>query len=147
MTSQAQIHPVALEGRARAFLAAPRFATLAVPGENGWPLQAVIWYDLRDGGILVNSAVGRRWPSILRHDGRASLLVHDRYAYVSVSALAEVLCEGEEAQADIAALAHRYLDAQEAEELISDRFRRQDRISFLLRPVSVVTHGQPGGYE
>lgn len=147
MTRQAQTQPVALEGWARDLLAVPRFATLAVMAGDGWPLQAVVWYDLRDEGILVNSAVGRRWPSILRQERRASLLVHEGHTYVAIRALAEVRCEGEEAQADIAALAHRYLDEDAADDMVRDHFRAQQRVSFLLRPVSVFAYGRPGGDE
>ena len=70
----------------REFLTVPgRYATLATIDPDGSPLQAVVWYDLLDdGGILLNSLDGRRWPANLRRDPRASITVEDGYDYVSM---------------------------------------------------------------
>lgn len=117
-----------------------RFATLATVDADGWPLQAVIWYELRADGILFNSAVGRRWPANLQHDPRASLMVEDRYDYVAIRGEVEVRPDPVAAQADIARLARSYLEPDEAERVISERFQKQVRISFLLRPRSITLH-------
>lgn len=130
-----------IEGWAMDFLAAPRrYATLATVDPDGAPLQAVIWYALLDGGVLFNSRVGRRWPTNLLRDPRASLVVHDGLDYVGVRGLVEPLYEGERALEDICALARAYhLTPEKVEESIRD-FRSQARISFLLRPTSVMVH-------
>jgi PPOX class probable F420-dependent enzyme len=131
-----------LTGWAREFVAAPgRFGTLATVGPAGEPAQAVVWYALRDDGILLNSRVGRRWPANLLRDPRASLMVHDGYDYVLVRGRGLRLHEGAAAFEDIAALARVYHshEPDRAERAIAT-FRTQERISFLLRPEAVSTH-------
>ena len=89
-----------IEGWARAFLERPNvFGTLATLGPDGSPLQAVIWFGLRGDDILVNSAVGRRWPTNLLRDPRCSLVVEQGYEWVGMRCLAEPLSEQEQAQA------------------------------------------------
>jgi PPOX class probable F420-dependent enzyme len=128
--------PATLSQEARDFLAAERFAVVATVGPDGVPHQAVVWYAL-DGDVLVlNSAEGRRWPADLRRDRRASVMVADGYRYVGVAGTVEIEDDQETAQADIAAMARRYhaADPAKAERLIEERFRRQQRITFRLRP-------------
>lgn len=134
---------VRIDGWARRFLDRPDvFGTLATLQPDGSPLQAVVWYELRGEGMLVNSAVGRRWPTNLQRDPRFSLLVEQGYEFVSIRGVAETLADPEQAQADIASLARRYLaaDPGAAERLIEDTFRTQRRISFLLHPRAVTEH-------
>lgn len=120
----------------RAFLAAERFAVLATVGPDGSPHQAVVWYRLEGDEIVVNSAVGRRWPADLLRDSRTMLTVEDGYRYVQVSGEVTVVRDQRTAQADIAEMARRYHadEPDEAEDLIANRFTRQQRISFRLRP-------------
>jgi hypothetical protein len=132
-----------IEGWARALLERPGvFGTLATLSPEGWPRQAVIWFGLRGDDILVNSAVGRRWPSDLLREPRCSLVVEQGYEWVGVRALAEALHDHRAAQADIAAMARRYHadEPEKAERLIRERFERQERISFLLHPQAVTEH-------
>ena len=60
----------ALPDTIRDFLADLRFATIATVDPDGSPRQAVIWYRLEDDEIVINSAVGRRWPANLLRDPR-----------------------------------------------------------------------------
>jgi PPOX class probable F420-dependent enzyme len=132
-----------ISGWARQFLEHPgAFATLATLEPDGSPFQAVVWYALQDDALLVNSAVGRRWPANLVRDPRFSLVVEEAYDWVGVRGVAEVLSDPAQAQADIAAMARRYhaSDPEHAERLIRDRFERQERISFLLRPLVIAEH-------
>jgi PPOX class probable F420-dependent enzyme len=134
---------VRISGWAREFLERPvMFATLATLEADGSPLQAFIWYTLRDGTIVINSAVGRRWPTNLLRDPRFSLVVAQAYEWVGVRGLAEALADQAQAQADIAAMARRYhaAEPEKAERLIHERFERQERISFVLRPRSITEH-------
>ena len=125
----------------REFLTAPgRYATLATIDPDGSPLQAVVWYDLLDdGGILLNSLDGRRWPANLRRDPRASVTVEDGYDYVSMRGAAEVLHAGEAASRDIERLARRYATGEDLERRLSG-FRGQQRVSFRFVPRSVLRH-------
>ena len=132
-----------LQGWAREMLERPRgFATLATLATDGSPHQAVIWFAVRGDSILVNSAVGRRWPSNLIRDPRFSFMIEHDYDWVAVRGRAEVLHDLDQAQEDIAAMARRYHDddPDKAERLIRERFQQQERIGFLLHPTAVFEH-------
>lgn len=129
-----------LSRRARDFLTAPRFATIATVDADGSPHQAVIWYVLRDDHLLVNSLVGRRWPSNLRRDPRFSLVVEDGLDYVAIGGRAQEDPDPAHGQADIAELARRYEPPDQAERLIASRFSSQQRISYRLHPERVHEH-------
>jgi PPOX class probable F420-dependent enzyme len=131
-----------IEGWARRLLERPlSFATLATSSPDGSPLQSVVWYTLRDDSVLVNSRVGRRWPSNLLRDARYSFLVEHGYDWVSLRGHAEALADPEGAQEDIAAMARRYHVADPARAARSiDDFRRQERISFLLHVDAISEH-------
>ncbi|MCU0506369.1 MAG: TIGR03618 family F420-dependent PPOX class oxidoreductase [Chloroflexi bacterium] len=128
-----------LTAEARAFLAAARFAVVATAGADGRPHQAVVWYRLDGDVVVLNSAEGRRWPADLRRDPHASVMVEDGYRYVLLEGDVEVEDDQAVAQADIAEMARRYHadDPEHAERLIADRFQRQRRITFRLRPTRV----------
>jgi PPOX class probable F420-dependent enzyme len=132
---------VKIEGRARQLLQRPDvFGTLATLASDGAPHQAVVWYLVRGDTIVVNSAVGRIWPTNLLRDPRCSLLVEQGYEWVSLTGRVEVAAEQATAQADIAAMARRYhaRDPERAERLIRDHFEPQERISFVLHPLRIV---------
>jgi PPOX class probable F420-dependent enzyme len=134
---------VAIGGWARDFLQRPgSFGVLTTLMADGSPISAVIWYDLRDDGIVVNSAVGRAWPTNLLRDGRFSLAVEAGYSWVGLRGIAEPITDQATAQADIASMARRYNadDPAKAERLIDTRFTQQERISFMLRPDAVSEH-------
>lgn len=132
--------PTTFSPAVRRFLTAPlRFATIATSGADGTPHQAVVWYALDDGGILVNSLVGRRWPADLQRDPRVALTVLDpdieAERYVTVQAEAAVAATGDPAVHDIQDLARRY-------GADPGRFEGLERISFRLAPRSVTVHGE-----
>lgn len=134
-----------LSERVRAFLAANRFATIATTDPDGSPRQAVIWYRLDGDEIVLNSLVGRRWPSNLVRDPRISVAVGDQadgYRWVGLTGRVTVVEDQPTAQADIAEMARRYHadDPAEAERLILDRFERQPRVSFRVSIDAVHDH-------
>jgi hypothetical protein len=102
----------------------------------------VIWYLLRGDEMVVNSRHGRRWPANLARDGRASLAVYASNDALTLACRVDRVYEGGAAQDDIAEMAHRYDPPDEAATGIA-RFRTERRISFVLHPVSVHTHGDP----
>jgi PPOX class probable F420-dependent enzyme len=129
----------------RAFLDDTRFATISTLDPDGRPRQAVIWYTLDGDEIVINSAVGRRWPSNLRRDPRIAFSVVDAadgYRWVGMTAVVRVVEDQPTAQADIAGMARRYHanEPDEAERLIHERFERQARISFRFRAGSLHDH-------
>jgi PPOX class probable F420-dependent enzyme len=117
------------------FLDDIHFATIATLDPDGTPHQAVVWYTVDGDELILNSAVGRRWPANLQRDPRVSVAVTDRddgYRWIGFASTVRVVDDQPTAQADIAGMARRYHadDPQEAEDLIRDRFERQTRISF-----------------
>ena len=126
----------------RAFLEAPRVATIGTSGADGEPHQAVAWYRLDpDDRILLNSRSPRRWPADLVRDGRVSLAVTDEtdgLRWVGLAGEVEtVIDELETARDDICALAARYDDTNP--KTLAD-FRTQPRISFRIRITRVHDH-------
>jgi PPOX class probable F420-dependent enzyme len=137
--------PLALPAGVREFLDAPRFVTVATIDPDGAPRQAVLWYRLEDDEIVLNSAVGRRWPANLERDPRIALSVTDSadgYRWVGLTGEATVIADQATAQADIAEMARRYHadDPEQAERLIRNQFLRQQRISFRVSLLTVHDH-------
>ena len=135
----------ALTPRVRDFLAETRFASIATVDPDGRPRQAVVWYRLASDEIVLNSAIGRRWPGNLQRDQRIGLTIidaDDGYRWVGLTGTVTVIRDQEIAQADIAEMARRYHadDPAKAERLITDRFERQERISFRVRIDGVHDH-------
>jgi PPOX class probable F420-dependent enzyme len=128
----------ALPDPIRAFLQAPRYATLATIGPDGTPHQAVIWYGVDGDDLLINSRRERRWPKNLLSDPRVSLAVQDGDQpnhWVGVKGRAELLRDGEAALADIQALARRYGDEG------GGRFEGQDRVTYRVTVESTFEYG------
>ncbi len=125
----------------RRFLDAPqRFATIATINPDGSPHQTVVWFLVRDDTLVLNSLVGRRWPTNLLRDPRASLCIEDGLDYLVLRGEASPVDDPGQAQADIAEMARRYETAEDAEEMIERTFAPQRRISFMVRPRSVTEH-------
>ena len=129
----------------RTFLDGTRFSTIATLDPDGRPRQAVIWYTVAGDEIVLNSAVGRRWPSNLLEDPRIAFSVvdeRDGYHWVGIDGVVTVVEDQPTAQADIAAMARRYHadDPAEAERLIQGRFEQQARISFRMRATRIHHH-------
>ena len=124
-----------LPDHVRAFLDDERYATIATTDPDGRPRQAVVWYAVDGDEIVINSALGRRWPTNLLRDPRLSFTVidaADQYRWVGLTGTVRTITDWATTQADIAAMARRYHadEPDEAERLIHDRFERQDRVTF-----------------
>lgn len=133
-----------LSERVRRFLESTRFATIATVDPDGSPRQAVIWYRLDGDDIVINSKVGRRWPSNLVRDERISLAVHDHtdgYRWVGLTGVVTAIEDQATAQADIAEMARRYHadEPDEAERMVRG-FEGQRRISFRVRIDDAYVH-------
>ena len=127
------------------FLDDIHFATIATLDPDGTPRQAVVWYTLDGEELVLNSAVGRRWPTNLLRDPRISISVTDHrdgYRWVGLTGRVTVIEDQATAQADIAGMSRRYHadDPAEGEALIRDRFERQARISFRVPLDGVYSH-------
>jgi PPOX class probable F420-dependent enzyme len=129
----------------RAFLTSDlRFATIATIDPDGAPRQAVIWYLVDGDEIVINSLVGRRWPTNLLRDPRISISIanDDGYHYVVLTGVATAVTDVPTARADIATMARRYHadEPDRAETMILDRFSKQERISFRIHPDTAYEH-------
>ncbi len=119
----------------RTFLGATRFTTISTTDEDGAPRSAVIWYRLDGDDLVINSLVGRRWPTNLLRDPRIAISVIDAadgLRWVGLTGSVEPITDQATAQADIAGMSRRYhaADPEEGERLIRERFATQERISF-----------------
>src|SRR5437879_4943534 len=134
--------PAQLTLRIRAFLEQPLFAALATVDPDGAPRQAVIWYRLEDDDrILINSRVGRRWPSNLQRDPRVSLAIigTDGYAWVGLTGRVDAVVDGDQSREDIIALAWRYHpDGPDEADLAS--FRAYPRVTYRIAINGVPQH-------
>jgi PPOX class probable F420-dependent enzyme len=123
-----------LRPRERELLKAPNFCHVAVPAEDGTIQTVLVWCDLDDDHIVLNSAEGRDWPANLRRAGRATVTVmnlDNPQEYVSIVArLVEDTNEG--ADDVINALAHKYNGRD------YDFRPGQQRVTFRLAPERVV---------
>jgi PPOX class probable F420-dependent enzyme len=128
-----------LEGRARELLEQPNFVAVATVDDDGVPDVKVVWADVDDGQVVLNSAEGRKWPERLRRQGRATVTVvnHENpYEYAVIKGrLAEDTHEG--ADDNIDALAKKYLGKDEYP------FRQpgEQRVLFRIEPERVKLHG------
>jgi PPOX class probable F420-dependent enzyme len=133
----------ALPDHVRAFLGEVRYATIGTTDADGGPRQAVIWYLLDGDELVVNSRVGRRWPTNLLRDPRCSLAVTDAadgMRWVGLSGVVEPVTDRATAQADIAAMARRYNDDPDEIAGLIRRFESMERISFRFRVGAIHDH-------
>lgn len=109
-------------------------AVISTLDEDGSVHSTVVWVDVVDGRVAVNSAVGRTWPGNLERDPRMTLVVYDEndpYDYVEVRGTVTSSTDGADAHID--RLAKKYLG------LDSYPFRQpgEQRVSFFLEPTRV----------
>ncbi|HET9671218.1 MAG TPA: PPOX class F420-dependent oxidoreductase [Actinomycetota bacterium] len=112
------------------------FAHLAVIRPDGTPHVSVVWIDVADDRVLVNSAVGRVKDRYLRRDPRVSVTVHeegDPYRWLRVDGSVEEFVTGDEAERHIDALNRRYHDGE------AWRYTPgQQRVLYRIRPERVL---------
>jgi PPOX class probable F420-dependent enzyme len=134
----------ALPAHLRAFFDDERFATISTIDPDGAPRQAVIWYTLDGDEFVINSRVGRRWPSNLLRDPRIAFSVVDAAdgtRWAGLTATVRPITDPVTTHADIAGMARRYeaADPDEVRQSIAN-FESQERISFRFRAERVHDH-------
>jgi PPOX class probable F420-dependent enzyme len=115
-------------------LSGKNYAVVSTLDAEGGIHSAVVWADVVDGQLALNSAVGRKWPTHLESNPTINVLIYksdDPYEYVEVRGTAHSRLEGADAHID--ALAKKYLDAD------SYPFRQpgEQRITYLVDATSV----------
>jgi PPOX class probable F420-dependent enzyme len=101
-----------IEGPARELLDSKNHAVVSTLNENGSIHSTVVWVNVEDGVVAVNSAVGRKWPKNLERDPRITVTVYDEsnpYEYVEIRGTASGTTDGADGHID--RLAKKYLDA------------------------------------
>ncbi len=140
--SETSVLPRPFPDHIRAFLDDLRYATISTIDPDGRPSQAVVWYAVDGDEIVINSAIGRRWPTNLQRDPRLSFAVidaSDPYRWVGFTGTVRAITDWATTQADIAGMCRRYEadDPESAERTITERFERQDRITFRFSPGTI----------
>ncbi len=101
-----------IEGPARELLDSRNHAVVSTLNENGSIHSTVVWVNVENGAVAVNSAVGRKWPSNLERDPRITVTVYDEsnpYEYVEIRGTANGTTD--DADGHIDRLAKKYMDA------------------------------------
>jgi PPOX class probable F420-dependent enzyme len=131
--------PAHLSDAERAFIEeGPRFCVLATINADGTPQQSVMWYEPRDGVIMMNTEGSRLKLRNLQRDPRASICIEDQYHYVTISGTVTLVDDQDTAHADIYTLARRYTpDFKEGDQ---PGFAQQHRVTLLLSIDKVVSH-------
>ena len=118
----------------KALLDHPNHAVITTLAADGIPHSTVVWVDVLDGRLAVNSAVGRAWPTNLERDPRLSLVIYDQgnpYDYVEVRGTARGTTEGADEHID--RLANKYLGVDE----YPARTPGEQRITYVVDATSV----------
>ena len=96
----------------KALLDKPNHAVLSTLNDDGSVHSTVVWVDVQDGRLAVNSAIGRTWPTNLERDPRVTVVVYDEdnpYDYVEVRGTATGTTDGADDHID--RLAKKFIDA------------------------------------
>jgi PPOX class probable F420-dependent enzyme len=91
-------------------LTEPNHAVISTFNADGTVHGTVVWADVVDGSVAVNSAVGRHWPTNLERDPRVTIVVYDQgnpYEYLEVRGRARGRTEGADDHID--RLAKKYM--------------------------------------
>jgi PPOX class probable F420-dependent enzyme len=129
-----------LDPQARAAFEGKNFWSVATASKAGVPQSTVMWVMLRDGRIVLNSALGRKKVNNLRENPHVALSWADPESlYVSYAIQGRMVEEvvGEQAEADIDRLAKKYL----GEDRYPWRSPGEQRVTFLVEPTHVYRQG------
>jgi PPOX class probable F420-dependent enzyme len=115
-------------------------AVVSTLNEDGSVHSTVVWVNVEDGKVAVNSALGRRWPTNLERDPRITVLVYDEsnpFEYVEMRGT--VTANTEVADGHIDRLAKKYIGA----DTYPFRQRGERRVTFFVEP-TLVRHQKQG---
>ena len=125
-----------LSDEVRRVLEDTSFWSLATINPDGSAQNTIVWVAPRDGKILVNSALGRRKPRNLERNPHVALTHFDPvnpYSNIQIQGRVVESYTGEQAEADIDALAKKYV----GEDVYPWRAEGERRVSFLIEPTHV----------
>jgi PPOX class probable F420-dependent enzyme len=126
-----------LPDEVRRALEGKNFWSLATLNPDGSPQNTIVWVDTRDDKIVINSIIGRKKPRNLERNPEVSLAWYDPaspYSNISIQGRVVDTYTGERADADIDALAKKYLDQDVYEGQEGER-----RVTYVIEPTHVWT--------
>jgi PPOX class probable F420-dependent enzyme len=115
----------------RDLLENPNYAVVSTHNRDGSMHSTVVWVSAENGGVAVNSAVGRLWPTNLERDPRITVLVQEAgnaYNFLEIRGTATGSTDG--ADEHINALAKKYIGQDE----YPYRQPGEQRIKFAITP-------------
>lgn len=118
----------------RKLLEEPNHAVVSTLNEDGSVLSTVVWIDVEDGAVAVNSAEGRRWPTNLHRDPHITALVYEQgnpYNYVEIRGRARATTEGADEHID--RLSKKYI----GQDKYPYRQAGEQRVKFVIEPTSI----------
>lgn len=116
------------------------FWHVATVNPDGSPQSTPMWVALRDGKILVNTAVGRRKARNIERDPRVALSLTDPdnvYKAIQVQGKVVDTITGDQAEADIDSLSEKYT----GQTPYPWRGPGENRVTFLVEPIKVMVVG------
>ncbi len=135
-------HPVAqaskLTDEERAFLENPFVGVVTTLQPDGAPQSTVVWVDVDDEGISINTAYGRVKPRNLEHDPRLSLVVvdpQDPYRWFKVLGTGRLVDEGSDEQID--RLSKKYT----GRDVYASRQPGEQRVTVRIDPTRTLSRG------
>jgi PPOX class probable F420-dependent enzyme len=117
-------------------LGGKQFWSLATLNPDGSPQNTVVWVDTREARIMVNSELGRKKPRNLETHPNVALAWFDPenpYANISIQGKVAESYGGDQADADIDALAKKYLGV----DVYPHRQEMGLRVTYLIEPTHV----------
>ena len=125
----------------RAFLEEPFVGVVTTLAPDGSPQSTVVWVDVDDEGVSINTAHGRVKPRNLARDPRISLVVvdpKDAYRWLKVNGTARLVDDGADAQID--RLSRKYT----GRDVYGSRQPGEQRVSVRIAPDRILSRGLEG---
>lgn len=115
------------------------FWHLATVNPDGSPQTTPVWVSIRDGRIMVNTALGRKKPRNIEQDPRVALSWHgtdENGAYRNIQVQGRVVetITGDQAERDIDSLASKYL----GQDVYPWRRDGEQRVTYLIEPLRIL---------
>jgi PPOX class probable F420-dependent enzyme len=122
----------------REFLEKPFVGVVTTLQRDGSPQSTVVWVDVDDDGVSINTAYGRVKPRNLARDPRISLVVvdpGDAYRWVKLSGTATLVDEGAVEQID--RLSKKYT----GRDVYANHTPDEQRVSVRIIPDRILSRG------
>jgi PPOX class probable F420-dependent enzyme len=125
---------------ARAFLEQPRLCVMGTINADGSPQLTVMWYDLVEDVVILNTSRGLIKEKNLRRDARMSICVEDGPRFVTLNGRGEIVEDRAIQEAEVNRMAARYrgprLGATHWQTIA-----HMDRLGIRMHVESVITRG------